>query len=67
MWCRAKTTTIWHGDMVPEGTRVEMSDDAKPNPHAWLIEHTNNEMQENQEHDGKAKRHRGRPKKNMSK
>ena len=66
MWCRAKTTTIWHGDMVPEGARVEMSDDAKPNPNAWVIEHPI-DVQDHDEHEAKAKR-RGRPKKqNMSK
>lgn len=38
MWCIAKTTVIHGVDMLPAGSRVEMPDDARPNPLAWDIE-----------------------------
>lgn len=61
MWCTAITSTIWRDEIVPAGTRVEMPDDAKPNPRAWQIE--KEVIQNHSDDDETPKRRRGRPKK----
>lgn len=64
MWCTAITSTIWRDEIVPAGTRVEMPDDADPNPRAWQIEKPKDDViYVHMDVDDAPKRRRGRPKK----